>query len=289
MPLTIFALRVADPDIRSELHRTLEAISSEFPGSWSLSLIDSQRNDLWELRLKAPDGGERVAKLSPEQHTARAVQNVLRDLRDSPKKSRSTTSPVLKSLRVQNLLSFDENSASVDLTSLNILIGPNGAGKSNFIEAIGVLHDAPKDFGDSIRETGGITEWLWKGGGRTKRSGEKERIATVQALVAPPFGNIPLRYSISFSRVGYQLEITDERVETERPLSKKYQNPFMYFGYQNGRAMISPMEREVREEREHRTLKSETISPRFSVLSQVKDPDQYPELTYVGRQFESFR
>jgi predicted ATPase len=171
------------------------------------------------------------------------------------------------------------------LTSLNILIGPNGSGKSNFIEAIGILHDAPKDFADSIRETGGIKEWLWKGLASRKRSATGEPSAKVEVLLAPPIGDVPLRYNISFTPVGYQLEITDERIETAWPPADQ-KVPFVYFGYQDGQPVISPMSPLLRV---HRVLKTESINPRFSVLSQFKDPDQYPELTYVGRQFDSFR
>ena len=38
-----------------------------------------------------------------------------------------------------------------------------------------------------------------------------------------------------------------------------------------------------------RELHREEINPQQSVLSQRRDPDQYPEVTYTGRLFESFR
>ena len=73
------------------------------------------------------------------------------------------TKPVIKSLRIQNLLSFGENGAEVELEPLNVLIGPNGSGKSNFIEVLGLLQSAPTDLAEPIRNTGGISDWLWKG------------------------------------------------------------------------------------------------------------------------------
>jgi predicted ATPase len=268
------------------LRRTLEAISSEFSGNWSLSLVEAQENPSWGISLRAPDGTEHKWTLAKAERNARTVQKVLRELRDSSFTTpRNASNPLLKSIHIQNLLSFDEEGSSIDLTSLNILIGSNGSGKSNFIEAIGVLHDAPKDFAGSIRETGGIKEWLWKGVASRRRSASGEPIARVEVVIAPPIGDVPLRYNISFTPVGYQLEITDERIETAWPPDDQTV-PFIYFGYQDGQPVISPMSSLLRV---HRVLKSETINPRLSVLSQFKDPDQYPELTYLGRQFDSFR
>jgi len=60
----------------------------------------------------------------------------------------------LKSLRVQNLLSFGADSPEVELSDLNVLIGPNGSGKSNLIEIIGLLRSAPKDFSEEVADSG---------------------------------------------------------------------------------------------------------------------------------------
>src|SRR5258708_10567198 len=286
MPLNIFALQIPNPDIKNELRRTLEAISSEFLGNWSLSLVEAQENSSWGISLKAPDGTEHKRMLGKAERNVRAVQKVLRELQGlSLKNPLSPLSPLLRNIHIQNLLSFDGRGCSSDLTALNILIGPNGSGKSNFIEAIGILHDAPKDFAESIRESGGSKEWLWKGVTSSRRAASGEPIARIEVLVAPAVGDVPIRYSMSFTPVGYQLEITDERIETAWPAGN-HSTPFMYFGYQDGQPVISPMSPLLRV---HRTLKAETINPKLSVLSQFKDPDQYPELTYLSRQFDSFR
>jgi len=69
----------------------------------------------------------------------------------------------IKSLYVQNLLSFGMESPRVDFSNLNVLIGPNGSGKSNLIEVIGLLRSTPKDFAGEVGDSGGISELLWKG------------------------------------------------------------------------------------------------------------------------------
>jgi predicted ATPase len=72
--------------------------------------------------------------------------------------------PFLKSIRPVNLLSFGPETPEIELRPLNILIGPNGSGKSNFIEIIRLLHYLPdKDPWTVVLETGGVSEWIWKG------------------------------------------------------------------------------------------------------------------------------
>src|SRR5271157_162869 len=70
--------------------------------------------------------------------------------------------PAIKSLHIQNLLSFGPDSPKITLGPLNVLIGPNGSGKSNLIEVVALLQSTPRDLPTPIREGGGIVEWLWK-------------------------------------------------------------------------------------------------------------------------------
>jgi len=72
--------------------------------------------------------------------------------------------PFLKSIRPVNLLSFGPNTQEIELKPLNILIGPNGSGKSNLIEIVGLLSNlGDKDPWSDIVETGGASQWIWKG------------------------------------------------------------------------------------------------------------------------------
>ncbi|HXM42863.1 MAG TPA: AAA family ATPase [Bryobacteraceae bacterium] len=70
----------------------------------------------------------------------------------------------LRTIKVQNILSFGPNASELELQSLNVLIGANGAGKSNLIETIALLQAAPGNLLEPIQTGGGIGEWLWKGG-----------------------------------------------------------------------------------------------------------------------------
>ena len=69
----------------------------------------------------------------------------------------------LKSIRLNNILSFGPDGLQLDLKPLNVLIGPNASGKSNLIEVLALLRATPSDISDVIREGGGVREWIWKG------------------------------------------------------------------------------------------------------------------------------
>jgi predicted ATPase len=156
------------------------------------------------------------------------------------------------------------------------LIGTNGSGKSNLIAAIGLLRGAPQALATSIREGGGVRDWLWKG---TSASAT----ATLEVGLARPERAVALRYRLSFAPVGQRFEVTDERLEDEHPQGS-HTRPYFYFGYENGRPMLN-----VAGDARSRALRPEDIDPQQSVLSQRKDPDQYPELTYIGTLFSSLQ
>ena len=51
----------------------------------------------------------------------------------------------IRSLRVENFLSYGSEGEEIELQPLNVLIGSNASGKSNLIEAIGLLKATPTD------------------------------------------------------------------------------------------------------------------------------------------------
>jgi predicted ATPase len=101
-------------------------------------------------------------------------------------------------------------------------------------------------------------------------------------VIANPRG-VPrtLRYFLSFTRDGAQLRIVDERIENEKP-DVGLEKPYFYYDYTGGRPMLN-----VGGTR--RFLRHEDVDPQKSILSQRQDPDQYPEVTYLGRLFGGFR
>lgn len=195
---------------------------------------------------------------------------------------------LIRTLRIKNLLSFGSEDDEIELQPLNVLIGPNASGKSNLIEAIGILHATPRDLTAPIREGGGISEWLWKGG-------KGIPTAEVETTVFYPEGIMPLRYRLCFTVVGQRLELTDEAVENERARSGA-SDVYFFYRYQSGRPAVNVLTAAsfqssagTMDGRTERFLRREDLSPEQSVLSQRKDPDLYPEITYLGNQFANVR
>ena len=194
---------------------------------------------------------------------------------------------LLQGLKLENFLSYGEHGVETELGPLNVLIGPNTSGKSNLIEAIGLLRATPTDLTVPIREGGGIGEWLWKGQA-------KDSVAKMEARVNYPEGIMPLRYRISFTRVGQRLELADEVVENVRRSSPDAEDVHFFYRFRDGHPVLNV--RSVVEEaagsgegRTRRSLRREDLDLEQSVLSQRKDPDRYPELTFLGNEFAKIK
>lgn len=189
----------------------------------------------------------------------------------------------IKSIRLTNFLSYGSSTDDTELRSLNVLIGPNLSGKSNLIEALAILQAAPTDLGQPIRQGGGIGEWLWKG--------SKERgIAELEVILDNPSGAHDLRYRLSFTMVGQRFELVDESLENKEKSDLWEQDVYFFYRYQHGHPVLNV--RDISHDTSQiggspitRYLKREDMNPQQSVLSQRRDPDQYPELTYVSNQF----
>jgi predicted ATPase len=180
----------------------------------------------------------------------------------------------LKNITLTNFLSYGESSETIGLRQLNVIIGPNGSGKSNLLEAVELIRATPKDLLTPIRDGGGITDWLWKGS-------LKPPVAKLDIVVNYERGPAALRYVLSFTQVGQRFEIVDERVENESP-DHGYPNPYFYYRFENGHGVLNL-------KGDQRRLQREDVDPSASILSQRKDPDQYPELTYLGNNFAKIR
>ena len=188
----------------------------------------------------------------------------------------------LKAIRLANILSFGPDSPELELESLNVLIGPNGAGKSNLVEIIGLLQAAAGNLLEPIQTGGGIAEWLWKGS-------EKAPVAEIDATVYYPSGWMPLRHRLAFTMVGQRAELVDEAIENVRPNSGEA-DVYFYYRYQNGHPVLNvKTDAPGSDGRARRQLHREDLSLDQSVISQRKDPDQYPEVTYLGSEYSKIK
>ena len=189
----------------------------------------------------------------------------------------------LRSIALRNTLSFGPDTPALELQSLNVLIGPNGAGKSNLIEAIGLLQSAPGNLLDTVRSGGGITEWLWKGA-------DWVPVAEIDATIFYPQGKMPLRHRLKFTMVGQRAELVDEAIENEHRSWPSDPDVYFYYRYQGGHPVLNvKTDDPTAEGRASRGLRRQDLALDQSVLSQRKDPDQYPELTYLGSEYAKIK
>ncbi len=188
---------------------------------------------------------------------------------------------LIRQLDLKGILSFGPESPPLPLQNLNVLIGPNGSGKSNLIEAIGFLRSSAKNLTASLRgKGGGVGEWIWKGADNDT--------AKVDAILENKQGAISLRHMIEFTETSSQFDLVDELIANEQPYcGYEEKGSLIYYHYQQGRPVLY-MKREDQES-EKRHLHREDVAPDESILSQRKDPDLYPELTYLANQYAKIR
>ncbi len=182
---------------------------------------------------------------------------------------------MIKSIKIKNLLSFNDDGIELKLKNLNVLIGVNGSGKSNFIEAISLLQSAPHYLASPVKNSGGISVWLHKG--------TEKPVATIEVITTlmETKSKLPLKHLISFSEVGNKFDLQDERIENSKS-NKSGHEPYFYYKFQNNHPVLNIKGRT-------RSIKRIDIDPEQSILSQRKDPDQYPEITKISKGYEKIR
>jgi predicted ATPase len=189
--------------------------------------------------------------------------------------------PLLRRLALQNILSFGENKSWTDLLALNVLIGPNASGKSNLLEGLGILRATSTDLAAAIRDGGGIGEYVWKGA--------KTKPASLWAEVyCPPGPSWSVLYGLHLDQNAGRLALADEEITRDDPEDPiipvslyRYKGntgtPYLRSGQLPtlGQAfrMVPP------------TFSLTDLRADQSILSQRRDPQLYPELTYLAEQF----
>ena len=184
---------------------------------------------------------------------------------------------LLRNLKVSGLLSFGPTGIDLPLRPLNVFIGANGSGKSNLLEVLSLLRAAPSKLPNPVKEMGGIDEWLWKGVAATN-------VATVEAIVEYPHAlaggqSLPLCHELKITKHGDRFEVADEKIENERPRGNNSETYFFY-QYRQGNPWLNTHTGTQRQ------LKRANILPEESILSQVRDPEEYPELAWLQTKYE---
>ncbi len=181
--------------------------------------------------------------------------------------------PFIQEITPRNILSYGPETEPITLENLNVLIGPNGSGKSNLIETISLLRATTGDVRAVIRQGGGTNEWIWKG--------NPKGTASIDAVISNPKGPQPLRHVFSFREEKQSFRLDDERIENQYPDEDK-DIPYFFYRYQKGYPVLNVMG-------DQRNLKQETVEPDLSILVQRRDPEMYPEVSYLASAYDKIR
>ena len=122
---------------------------------------------------------------------------------------------------------------------------------------------------------GGVREWLWKGPAAPKE-------ALIEVLVDNPRGRQELRHALSIGENGGRFEVVDERIENKGPDEGKT-DPHFFYRFQRGHPILNEVGAKPRK------LRRESVKPDQSVLSQVRDPERYPEVAALQEQYEAIQ
>lgn len=181
--------------------------------------------------------------------------------------------PFIQEVTPRNILSYGPETEPITLENLNILIGPNGSGKSNLIEVISLLRATTGDVRAVVRQGGGTSEWVWKG--------NPKGAASIDAVISNPNGIQPLRHVFSFREEKQSFRLDDERIENQHPDIDK-DTPYFFYRYQKGHPVLNV-------NGDQRGLKQETVEPDLSILVQRRDPETYPEVSYLAGAYDKVR
>ncbi len=185
---------------------------------------------------------------------------------------------MLKSLKIRNLLSFGSVGVDLPFLPLNVLIGPNGTGKSNLIDILSVFQAAPTALAEPVRKGGGVCDWL-----RQRGQGPSARL---EAIIDYPRGPENLRHCLEFAAEGGRFSLIDEKIENEFPI-KGHNVAFFFYKYENNHPVLNIHQQDSSRNRQGRSrrLKREDVDPEQSILSQRKDPEMYPEITWLAQTY----
>jgi predicted ATPase len=191
---------------------------------------------------------------------------------------------LIHEITLRGILSFGPETPPLELRSLNLLVGPNGSGKSNLIEAIGLLRSAPSKLNAPMRGpgSGAVGDWIWKG--------VENGTAKIDAVLQNPIGELPpryrtafpLRHRIEFTEKQSRFELLDESIENAE-IAPGMSEPNSYYRFQHGRPVITASVEGRRE------IELDGIATDESILSQRKDPDQYPQLEFLSDLYRTIR
>ncbi len=183
----------------------------------------------------------------------------------------------LQELVIEGLLSFGERT-HFEFGRLNILVGPNGSGKSNLIDCVRVFRNAPFDIQETFKDSG-FEEWLYKGA--NKQSGS----AFLQVTAMVPELACKIRHQVKLGPPLHSRAPLEEVVSSAEGEAKQSE---LYFvgSHRSGATLSIPGTGNRRRERK---LGESEYDPFRSILSQIRDIGQYPQITRLSDLYANIR
>lgn len=182
---------------------------------------------------------------------------------------------LISTIQLNNFLSFSENSKEFRLTDLNVLIGTNGSGKSNFLDAISILRSlAVGNTIDVFSRGGGIQQWIF----------DKKLSNLVKLKMELSKFNRPIEHIFIFMIQNGMFYVNKEIIK-----HKQENEDFPGFLYKlqldgNNRIDVSIMN-----SNKIQSISQNAISMNASILSQRKDPENYPEIFKLSELYSKIR
>ena len=169
------------------------------------------------------------------------------------------------------------------LRQINVLTGPNASGKSNLYNSVFLLAKAAQGgFARVIADEGGMPSVLWAGErkGRSISSSRLEPVRMGLGVKTDTFNydlvcGLPKPYRSAFD---LDPEVKEERVWMEGPRGMKV----TFFERNSERAWILDREERLADY-------SGELLPTESVLSQLREPHLYPELSALRAEMNQWR
>jgi predicted ATPase len=169
------------------------------------------------------------------------------------------------------------------LRQINVLTGPNASGKSNLYNSVFLLAKAAQGgFARVIADEGGMASVLWAGErkGRSIASSRLEPVRMGLGVKTDSFNydlvcGLPKPYRSAFD---LDPEVKEERVWMEGPRGMKV----TFFERNSERAWILDREERLADY-------SGELLPTESVLSQLREPHLYPELSALRAEMNQWR
>lgn len=181
---------------------------------------------------------------------------------------------LISAIQLNNFLSFSEDTQEFELADLNVFIGANGSGKSNFLDAIAILRSLA--LGNSrmvFSQGGGIQQWIF--------NRKPESKVTLRTILRDKFVN-SMEHVFEFEIQGVSLNVVDEKINSEKNILNEIA-PYLYYRFNQGKPFVSINNSKLRE------LSQEHIDISASILSQRKDPENYPEISKISDLYSKIR